>query len=500
MKKPRRKGFNRLDRHFSSRNFRALVSGKRMEMHMKRVIVVAVSAILSVMLINNATAFPPATWNEGDELAIFGHSFDEEYWTNSSMNATTPAGNDITFSASYVNDNNVQAFLLALNMAEDENGSGTVPFQLFGMHYMTPEGQDVFISAVLAFLMVFNDTYDGSGPGSNGLPDPGHEEVSYVIPFGIGNALDDVYPPEVEVQEVEKLGEGHYRFGIQYRNLYAFVTPNFLLSMLFNTGWIAKFSELTVSYDITMDNETGEVTAETWYTIGQVTELWGFVLGFPKKLDVEDDISNTLGLSVVHFVTVFTSKYQGPIGNSTGSTIDTDINAPVEEDIILEVGDSGERAMKIGTRGTFDLINESSDDVVKEDQPAMNAIIGAKLVDLLLVAWQLGFAAGAMSIFAYALSEHVQDAYDSPLDLCQRSLVPSNEDGFNAYPLWYAVSFPQWEGYRVVHDPVYTAYTAFDTPVEDEQQEEFDPAGLVILVLVIAVAVVAIVAVATRKK
>jgi hypothetical protein len=499
MKKPRWKGFNHLQRHSSFGNPRALLPEARMEMHMKRFLVATVSVMLSAMLITNVSAFPPAVWNDGDEVAIFGHSFDEEYWTNSSMNATTPAGNDVTFSASYVNDNNVQAFLLALNMVEDENGSGTVPFQLFGMHYMTPEGQDIFISAVLAFLMVFDDTYNGTGPGSNGLPDPGHENVSYVIPFAVGNALDDVYPPEVEVQEVEKLGEGHYRFGIQYRNLYAFVTPNFLLSMLFNSGWIAKFSELTVSYEITMDKETGEVRAETWYTIGQVTELWGFLFGFPIPLDVEDDISDSLGLSVVHFVTVFTSKYQGPSGNTTGNTIDTDINAPLEEDIVLKVGDSGERAMKIGTRGTFDLINESSDEVVKEDQPAMNAIVGAQLVDLLLVAWQLGFAAGSMSIFAYALSEHVQDAYDSPLDLCQRSLVPTNEDGFNAYPLWYAVSFPQWEGYRVVHDPVYTAYTAFDVPAEEET-DEFDPAGLVILVLIIAVAVVAIVAVATRKK
>jgi hypothetical protein len=499
MNEPRRKDFNRLKRLFRFGILRALMPEMRTEMHMKRLLVAAVSIFLSAMLITNVSAFPPATWNEGDEVAIFGHTFEEEYWTNSSMNATTPAGKDVTFSASYVNDNDVQAFLLALNMVEDENGSGTVPFQLFGMHYITPDGQEVFISAVLAFLMVFNDTYDGSGPGSNGLPDPGHEVVMYVVPFGVGDALDDVYPPEVEVQEVEKLGDGHYRFGIQYRNLYAFVTPNFFWSMLLSSAFIAKFSEFTVSYEITMDKETGEVTAETFYTIGQVTELWGIRFGIPTELDVEKDISNITGLSVVHFVTVFTSKYQGPTDNSTGNIIDTDINAPLEEDIVLKVGDDGERAMKIGTRGTFDLIDEGTDDVVKDDQPAMNAIVGAKMVDLLLVAWQLGFAAGSMSIFAYALSEHVQEAYDSPLDLCQRSLVPANEDGFNAYPLWYAVSFPQWEGYRVVHDPVYTAYAAFDAS-EGDEPNEFDPAGLVILVLIIAVAVVAIVAVATRKK
>ncbi|UCE81459.1 MAG: hypothetical protein JSV94_03360 [Methanobacteriota archaeon] len=465
---------------------------------MKKVLVAVASAVMSLLLITNAGAFPPAVWTEGDEVEILGHSFDEEYWTNSSMNATSPAGDDFEFSASYVNDNDVQAFLLALNKIEDENGSGTVPFQLFGMHYITPDGNEVFISAILAFLMVFDDTYNGTGPGPNGLPDPGNENISYVIPFGIGNVLDEEYPPEVEVQQVEKIGDGHYRFGMQYRNLYAFVSPNLLASIIFSTGFLAKFSELTISYEITMDDETGEVKAETWYTIGQVTELWGLFLGIPGKLDVED-LPDTLGLSVVHFVTVFTSKYQGAAVNSTGNTIDTNINAPIEDDIVLKVGDDGERAMKIGTRGTFDLINESTDDVVKDDEPAMNAVVGANLMDLVLVAWQLGFAAGAMSIFAYGLSDHVQTTYDSPLDLCQRSLVPANEDGFNAHPLWYAVSFPQWNGYRVVHDPVYTAYADFEVSIDDEETE-FDPMGLVLLVSIVAIAVVAIVAVATRKK
>ena len=474
-----------------------------MAMQLKRVFVALASAVMSLMLIMNASAFPPTVWNDGDEVAIFGHSFDEEYWTNTSMNATTPEGNNLTFSASYVNDNDVQAFLLALNMMENENGSGTVPFQMFGMHYLTPEGREVFIGAVLAFLMVFDDTYNGTGPGSNGLPDPGHENISYVIPFGVGNTLEESYPPESEVQEVEKLGDGHYRFGIQYRNLYAFVTPNFIASMVFNSGLIAKFSELTISYEIEMNDETGEVTAETWYTVGQVTDLWGILFGIPFQMDVEDDITDTLGLSIVHFVTVFTSKYEGAAGNSTGNTIDPDISVPLEEDIVLKVGDTGERAMKIGTRGTFDLINESTDYVVKDDEPAMNAIVGAHLVDLLLVAWQLGFAAGAMSIFAYALSDYVQTAYDGPLDLCQRSLVPANADGFNANPLWYAVSFPQWEGYRVVHDPVYTAYTYVEIDDGDpgiDDESDFDPVGLVLLVLIVAVAVVAVVAVATRKK
>jgi hypothetical protein len=448
------------------------------------------------MMAANVSSFPPATWHAGDEVATWGHSFDEEYWTNESVEVKSAAGDNVTFSASYVNYQDVQAFLLCLNMVENANGTGTVPFQLFGMHYRTPESREVFIGAELAFLMVFNDTYNGTGPGANGLPDPGHEDVLYVIPFGVGAALGGSYLPTVNVHPVQKLGAGHYRFGIQYQNLYAFVSPNFLTSMLFRTGWIAKFSELTVDYDITMDNSTGVVKAETWYTIGQVTELWAIILGFPIQVNPRD-IPDTMGIAAVHFVTVFTSKYQGPATNETGNVIDSDITAPLDQDIVLKVGNDGERAMKIGTRGTFDLVNESSGATVRADQPALNAIVGAHAVDLLLVAWQLGFGAGAMSVFAYAMSDYIQGKYSGPLDLAQRSLVPANADGFNADPLWYAVSFPQWDGYKVVHDPVYTAYTDMSGGTESRP---LDMGGLLVLVLIVLAVVVVVVVFVTRKK
>ncbi len=455
-----------------------------------------VSMFAVILLVSSASAFPPTTWNEGDEAAVFGHTFDEEYWTNSSVEVQNAAGDNLTFSASYVNYLDVQAFLLCLNMVENENGTGTVPFQLFGLHYRTPEAREVFIGAVLAFLMAFDDTYNGTGPGQNGLPDPGNEAVYYVVPFGAASAVEQTYVPEAHVQEVQKLGTGHYRFGIQYLNLYAFVTSNFLASILFQTGWVAKFSEFSVTYEVTIDNETGEVKAESWYTLGEVTELWAFLLGIPIPADPHA-LPVNMGISVVHFVTVFTSRYVGASANATGYTINPDINAPIDEDIVLKVGDDGERAMKIGTRGTFDLINETTGVTIKADQTAMNAIVGARLVDLLLVAWQLGFAAGAMSVFAYALSDYVQSRYSGPADLAARSLLPANEDGFNANPLWYAVSFPQWNGYRVEHDPVYTAYTNINAP---EGAEPFNAGGLVAILLLLAIVVVVVALLASRRR
>lgn len=463
---------------------------------MKGILGIIASLLSCLILTTSASAFPPATWHDGDELAIFGHTFEEEYWTNESINVNTAQGDNLTFSASYISYENVEAFLLALNKVENANGTGTIPFQLFGMHFYTLEGREVFVAAVLAFLMAFDDTYNGTGPGANGLPDPGNENVSYVIPFGVGTLVNTTYVPEAQVQPVQKLGAGHYRFGIRYLNQYAIVTPSFLASIIYRTGWLAKFSELSVMYEVTVNNETGEVKTETWYTIGQVTELWAFILGIPIPVNPRD-IPDTLGISVVHFVTVFTSRYSGATGNATGNTLNPNINIPLNEDIELRVGNDGERAMKIGTRGTFDLINETSGSTVRADQDAFNAIVGARAVDLLLVAWQLGLAAGCMSIFAFALSDYVQTQYTGPLDLAQRSLLPTNEQGFNANPLWYAVSFPRWDGYRVVHDPSYIAYTNLGATTEGTK--DLNLGGLLVLLMIVVV-VVAVVAFAIGRR
>ena len=466
---------------------------------MRRTSIAICSIVICIILMSNASAFPPANWNEGDEQQLFGHTFQEEYWTNASIEVQDKHMNNLTFSASFVNYGDAQAFLLSLNMIENANGTATFPFQLFGLHYYTPEDREVFIGAIFAFLMAFDDTYNGSGPGSNGLPDPGNENVFYVIPFGAAELINASYVPEASVIPVQKLGPGHYRFGIQYLNLYAIVSQNFVASMIYASGWIAKFSELTVIYDVSMDNQTGELRAETFYTLGQVTELWAIILGIPIKVNPHD-IPDTMGISVVHFMTVFTSKYAGAIGNSTSYTINPNLNKALNEDIVLKVGDDAERAMKIGTRGAFDLIDEPTGATIRNDSDAFNAIVSANVVDLLLVAWQLGFAAGTMSVFAYAMSDYVQSQYSGPADLANRSLVPQNKQGFNANPLWYAVSFPNWDGYRVEHDPVYTAYTNIATYEEPPVYWLGTIIALAIILIPIVLVVIMVVSISRRRK
>ena len=442
-------------------------------------------AILSILLV--LCLISPSTtagnlkelldnWEDGKEKEILGHGFDEESWTASPVKTTNDKGDNVEYSVSYLNYKNVQAFLVALNKVENGNGTGVLPYQMFGLHYYTSDNQEVFIGALLAFLMVYEDL------NNDGIPNT-DENKSFVIPFGVGKTLNETYPPEVSTIKITKKGEGHWQFGMHYKNLYALVTPNPLATAILRLGIIAKFTELKITYNIKINENTNEVTAETFYTIGQVTELWSFFGPFVKEED-PTNISSNLGLSAVHFVTVFTSKYEVK-GNTTGHTVSSGI---AEEDVVIGIGEDNLRAFKIGFRGSFDLIDETTGNTVRKNDDAINILLQARLADLDLVRWQLGFSAALFSIFAYALSDDVQSKYTSPRNLAQRSLNPFNKEGFMVHALWYAVCFPGFEGYKIEHDPVYTAYVNFNPEfsTEEEKTPGFEAVILITGILLIA--------------
>lgn len=433
---------------------------------MKRVFVFFFSLTAALLMLSPVSyAGDLDTWYDDIEVEILGHSFDEEYWTAEIQN-TTENGDLVKFTVSYVNQSNVQAFLVAMHsVTNTENGTGTLPYQLFGMHFITDSGEEVFISALFAFLLAYNDT------NNNSIPDPENEKLFHVIPFGARKDLNDTYPLKVTNIDVEKISDTHYRFGMKYENLYALVTENYVASHIYKTGWIAKFTELQIVYDITFNEDTGEVTAETFYNIGEVTELWGVLLGIPIKAD-PNDIPDNFGLAAAHYVTVFTSKFDVK-GSDSGHTIATNVTKPIDEDITIEV--RKERAFEIGFRGDYTLY-DGLGQVQKESSPAINILLQARPMDLSLVLWQLGFSANIFSFMAYSLSDYVQDLYKSPQDLKDKSLNPFNKYGFRASALWYVVCFPEWNGHRIEHDPVYTAYASTE-PVDKEGEEPPDDGG-----------------------
>jgi hypothetical protein len=126
---------------------------------------IAISAALTaIMFLFNIIPWSSA-WEAGDEADVFGHTFEEDSWYTTVTNRTKE--NDTAeFGVSYLNiGGDIQAFLIALNKVESDDGEiGVLPYQMFGMHYFTQSGQEMFIGALLAFLNVWEDKDNNSVP------------------------------------------------------------------------------------------------------------------------------------------------------------------------------------------------------------------------------------------------------------------------------------------------------------------------------------------------
>ncbi len=459
---------------------------------MRKLLPAVLSLIVVMIMASPAASLPPTSFTDDDAMALFGHTFKEEYWTAEDVAFETPQGADVSFAVSYAQHKSVDTFLVAFNTHEKEGNVSTLPFQLFGLHYYSPTGQEVLIGAVLAFLMAFNDTMNGAVAGQNGLPDPGFEDVYYIIPFGVGGVLtEEEYVPEVEPIPVQKLGEGHFRFGQRYTNMYAKVIgANNPVELLLSTVlplYIAKFSELTIEYEVRIDEDAGTVTAETFYTIGEVSKLWLF----GQEVDPHAFPENW-GLCAVHYVVVFATNYVFTRQTLPNVDIQTGITETMDEDVDIRVGDGRERAFTIGHRGKYDLVDESNGNKLRENQDAVALTLQSTGADALLLAWQAAFSLDVFCTASWAISNNLQNLYASP-----RALYNLAGATFTAAPLWYATSFPGWNGYRVVHDPTYTGYA--DVAYKVEKPEDKSP-GFEALLVLAAIAVPTVVHVLGRRK
>jgi hypothetical protein len=393
-------------------------------------------------------ALPPATWTPGSEAALFGHTFDEEFWTNGSIPIVTPNGT-ANFMASYVNYSSsvgsFQAMLVALGMVNLDNGLNcTLPYQLFGLHFTTPSSRDIFVGALLAFLYAWNDSID------NGYPD-GSENKWFLLPYGVDNGTSTL---QINAIPATKVDTGHYRFGVTYRNLYLRVVDtanwgSFLVTLML--PWLTfTISEFTVTYDIQVNTTSGEITAETFYTIGQIQDAYLLgVIPIPDPLQYLGGI----GIGAAHFSVIFASDYDTQLPGGTTPTNATNWD-------FANVTADGSRAFAIGTRGTYDVLNETGGLPYTTINSSLPAYVGAVTanpfspIDRLLVGWQLPLSADIFSVFAYAMSSDLQSQFTGPLDLYLNATTT-----FGAFPFWYTVGFPEFNGYRIVHDPTYTAYS-----------------------------------------
>ncbi|MFW9793514.1 MAG: hypothetical protein ACFFEE_04370 [Candidatus Thorarchaeota archaeon] len=111
---------------------------------------VSILLMMPFLLVPNTSA-----WTAGDEAAVFGHTFEEEYWTNDSIRVEGENGSNASLTASYIHVGEFSSFLIAFNHMNstvlNEFTQSILPYQLFGMYFKTPQNREVIIS--VGFIM-----------------------------------------------------------------------------------------------------------------------------------------------------------------------------------------------------------------------------------------------------------------------------------------------------------------------------------------------------------
>lgn len=180
--------------------------------HSTRFMVLLVVALLvvPVILLPITVVYTPSY-----EEAISGYTSKKEYWSNSSIHVSTTSVN-ASLTASYLHVDMFSALLVAFNELVRDNQKLIIPYQMFGMHNNTLNNTEVFIGAILAFFIVYNETC-----GDNNLLDLGqYKDDAWYLSTVSGNASPwSNVEPVVEPTTATKIADNHYRFRMRYYNL-----------------------------------------------------------------------------------------------------------------------------------------------------------------------------------------------------------------------------------------------------------------------------------------
>ncbi|MCJ7634472.1 hypothetical protein MUP77_19025, partial [Candidatus Bathyarchaeota archaeon] len=420
-----------------------------------------------------------------------------------SLGKISPPANDHAFLYQvYINQSGFQLFYSGLSNITDENESITIPVQSFIEHYKTPAGKDVLTSSSFIMLMAFNDTTTSLYPNS---PDKNDNlYASFSLGLDLNNVLGNNTRPSLSTKtSIIPLTSSNnglsWKWGMEYSNLTAvwwrmFTDP---ANPRFESQPIAitTYQELTFTYNLTINpiDHTAKVTAN--YVIGRMTNLWLIYWLFfipvvfhynstgmyrPNGAKISDQTiyqfleQQHIKMSVVLFQNSLlldgTTKSTFNNQNVTDAELDVSKGA-----ISTTAGNEEFYKTDFGTKQQYKLFNYTLDNNEATYQN-YNAVTRtaprAGFAKNPLFSPQVNLLKYVPMIVAHIDPQLYQKAKDHMLNM--------------TYADYFSItSYPTYSGYRIEHDPTYTAFietvTASSAPTA--------PYGLIVIGCVVVTAV-----------
>jgi hypothetical protein len=391
----------------------------------------------------------------------------------------------------------------------------TIPMQTLLLHYKTEDNnRDALVASSFLMLMGFNDTAKSI---HSDLPDR-NDTLWASFSFGVNlrqlfpNATFPALSSKSEVFPLTKAQDGNtWKWGMKYTNLTAlWITTHITEENGTDPSrpWgLATYDELTFNYTLSIDPNSNKATINQDFVIGRIRNLWtfwGWFLVWPlynhynstgcyrygAKVSNETVYEflqkNEVKMSIVQFQKSVMLDRTTYSTSSTGQNV-TDNEVFVGDSSISTYSDEGEKIFNasFGAKQTYNLFNYTQDQTESESQSfnanATTVEIDGYARNRNLFKCHRDFARYLPLILAHMYPQLYQSAKETITNMTRADYL-------------YLISYPNYSGYRIEHDPTFTIYFAASIPPAHLNL------GPILLIAIIAVAVTVVVVLKRRRK
>jgi len=476
----------------------------------------AIAFIIILMLSNALPVSAIDTLNPSDfELESWSKNIDffDYVRTYAAIHGKTPPPEDshAYLNLAYVNVSGLQVLSAGLFNITDEENALTIPIQTTMMHYKSRDGlKDVVTASSFVMLMAFNETENTLFEQSPDSDDTLYASFSLGYDLGefFGNSKPDLNS-KTEVIPLTSSADGLvWTWGMKYTDLAALwwktsIDPD---NPARDPRPIALtvYDELTFTYELAINPETGEATLSMNYVIGKMRDLWVFwwLIFLPVSVHynatgcyrlngqqisdetIHDFIRNQdIKMSTVNFQGTVILDYSAYF-ESQGTNVQ-DNEVIVDDSSIETFAEDGEKILDADftTKETYNLFNYTLDLTENSYETYQTTTRTCKIA---------GFARNPI----FAVHTSLMQLIPAVMASIDPELYQQAEDhllDMNYADYFCITAYPEYGGYRIEHDPTVTAYCHLTT--NEPLPEEPVPSGGTGALIVIAALLVVIIAV-----
>jgi hypothetical protein len=388
-----------------------------------------------------------------------------------------PENSHAYLNLAYANVSGLSLLSAGLINITDEENTMTIPIQTTMMYYKTRNDlKDVVTASNFVMLMAFNETED-----TVFMQSPDRADTLYAS-FSLGYDIDDLFEgsrrPDLnsgteEIPLVSSQNGLVWTWGMKYTDLAAFwwktsIDPS---NPARDPRPIALtiYDELTFTYRLEIDADTGEATLISNYTIGKMRDLWVFwwLVFLPVTVhyndtgcyqlngqQISDETINDflakqgIKMSIVNFQATVILDHTAYFEAEGTSVQDNELI--VDDSSIETFADDGEKVLEanFATKSSYNLYRDTFDD---EDDVAETYETVTRTCKIAGFARNpiFGIHTSLMRFIPVVLANIDPELYEQAKD----HLLDMNYADY-----FYITAYPTYEGYKIEHDPVITAY------------------------------------------